>query len=140
MLDAVGAAASLTTLITLAGDLIDLLVSLRSYISKCAGLLDSMRTLRSVLTHVENEYKKTTALIAELNGHSSSMTITNDMLESCIYNLKTTCTDLQVTLRNIAKSSVPGFKWKLKQEEIRYFGTKLEADKSTLLLLLASIR
>ena len=59
---------------------------------------------------MEKEYKKTIALISELNDYSSSMTITNDMLESCIYNLTTTCTDLQVTLRKIAASKIPGVK------------------------------
>ncbi|KAJ3545791.1 hypothetical protein NM208_g2332 [Fusarium decemcellulare] len=131
--------ASIAGLVTFAGKLISTLNGLRGCGPKCSALIQSMQNLRDVLERVQAEYEKTLDMVNRLNGASSSLSITNSLLSRCLGGCSLTCRDFEAILGKISRSKVRSLKWRLAEGDLEHLATRLEGDKSTLVLLLASI-
>ena len=116
--------------------MIELLTGLSSSLPKSTQLLTSLRNLRHVLEHVHSDYSLTLKVLPRAGSN-----ITTSLLRACIGDIEQTCKEYDELLQNIRRK-IGGFrqvKWKTSASDRMELDRRLEASKSTLLLLLYSI-
>jgi len=122
-------------LISFTSRMIELLTGLSSSLPKSTQLLTSLRNLRHVLERVHSDYSLTLKVLPRAGSN-----ITTSLLRACIGDIEQTCKEYDELLQNIRK--IGGFrqvKWKTSASDRMGLDRRLEASKSTLLLLLYSI-
>ena len=122
-------------LISFTSRMIELLAGLSSSLPKSTQLLTSLRNLRHVLERVHSDYSLTLKVLPRAGSN-----ITTSLLRACIGDIEQTCKEYDELLQNIRK--IGGFrqvKWKTSASDRMELDRRLEASKSTLLLLLYSI-
>jgi len=122
-------------LISFTSRMIELLTGLSSSLPKSTQLLTSLRNLRHVLERVHSDYSLTLKFLPRAGSN-----ITTSLLRACIGDIEQTCKEYDELLQNIRK--IGGFrqvKWKTSASDRMELDRRLEASKSTLLLLLYSI-
>ena len=120
-LEVIGALAAIRSLIESLVKISKLVAGLSGCGPKCRDLLQEMRTLESVLCGVERDFKR-------LVGYSSNN------LDNCVSNCLRTSKALEAVLAKVHKSRVRSVRWKVVQSEVNNLSSRLEGNKSTLIL------
>ncbi len=132
-------AAGIAGLISLTGRLVILGCSLRGMLRRCHALLRGISTLQNVLIGVTTEYENTLRLINSRALGSSELDLTNGLLSKNLSECRYTCEDFEKVLRAIPKSKLRAIMGYVEDSTVKELGHRLEMNKTTLVLLLASI-
>lgn len=135
-LEVIGAIAALTSILN---NLIIIVNGLHKVSAQCATILQQLRTLSSVLLHVDQEFNRTLKLIA-IGSCNIGIDVTRDLLQQCIRDCTATCQQYELLLTKVSCSKFKPFRWKLSTGDLNRLHLDLEARKSTLLTVLTSIR
>jgi hypothetical protein len=136
----IGMASALVTLGALVGRVLIMAENLRGVSTKCADLVQQLKTLDGVLKYVDQEFNRTIQLAVSQPVPSMGLDVTKDLLESCISDCSRTCGQYEVLLRKISTSSNTKLRWLRSEGELARLHLCLEARKSTLHTVLVSIR
>jgi hypothetical protein len=130
-------AAGIAGLIAFTTRMLELLTGLTDSIPRSTKLLQSICNLRDVLNRVSSEYS---LMLARLPA--GDVNVTSSLLRRCVDDIHGTCQEYDVLLRKI-RAKMGGLRqigWKRSEGERVELDRRLESGKSTLSLLIASIR
>jgi len=126
------------TILGLAKFILDLTNGLRGLVGsvpKCQSLVESLETLQSVLKEALKEYE----LFMSVAGAVLAQELGKILLR-CVQDCDKTCKAYDATLTKILQSKVRPLLWKISQDDLKDLAARLEANKSTLLINLSTIR
>ena len=125
---------SIAGLIAFVETLLGFASELRSLSSDCSSLVNELAVLNRVLNEVDREFRESINLCT-----AAARPTTLNVLEGCILQCKATCEELRDVINRIRRSKAKKVRARLEAGKIREGLKRLERDKSTLRLMMATI-